>query len=222
MLERQPDVLVAGEAATGIEAVKLLRAERPDALLLDIQMPGLDGFQVIEALGDLGETAVIFVTAYDEYAVRAFEVQALDYLLKPVAEDRLDAALIRLRERIEQQSSAPQTPRRYWKRILVDGAQRAHFVAAEEVDWIEADRNYVVLHCGSREHLVRATLTAFLDRLDPSDFARANRSAAVNLARVRELQRRSHGDYRVQLSSGQTLIWSRRYLTKGLEQYLSV
>jgi two-component system LytT family response regulator len=220
LLEREADISIAGEASTGAEAVALLRAQRPQALFLDIQMPGLDGFQVVEALGDLGETAVIFVTAYDEYAVRAFEVHALDYLLKPVAEERLSKVLQRLREHLERRAPAPEPRRRFWKRILVEGARRAHFVKVEEIDWIEADRNYLVLHCNSQEYLVRATLKAFLERLDPLDFARANRSAAVNLNRVRELCPRSHGEYFVTLHGGQKFTWSRRYLTKGLERFL--
>jgi len=218
LLEREPDISIAGEAATGHEAVALLRAERPHALFLDIQMPGLDGFQVVEALGDLDDTAVIFVTAYDEYAVRAFEVHALDYLLKPVTEERLSTVLERLRDQIEHKT--PASRRHFWKRILVEGARRAHFVKVEEIDWIEADRNYLVLHCGSQEHLVRATLTAFLQRLDPLDFARANRSAAVNLNRVRELRPRSHGEYEVVLHGGQEFTWSRRYVARGLERFL--
>jgi two-component system LytT family response regulator len=218
LLEREPDISIAGEASTGHEAVALLRAQRPHALFLDIQMPGLDGFQVVEALGDLDDTAVIFVTAYDEYAVRAFEVHALDYLLKPVTEERLSNVLERLRDHLEHKAPVPR--RHFWKRILVEGARRAHFVKVEEIDWIEADRNYLVLHCGPQEHLVRATLTAFLRRLDPLDFARANRSAAVNLNRVRELRPRAHGEYQVVLHDGQEFIWSRRYLAKGLERFL--
>jgi two-component system LytT family response regulator len=208
LLEAEPDVSIVGEASTGAEAAALLHAHRPDALFLDIQMPGLDGFQVIEALGDLNETSVIFVTAYDEYAVRAFEVQALDYLLKPITAERLRAALERLRER--QPAEARSRP--YWKRILVDGARRAHLVNVEDIDWIESDRNYVVLHCGDQEHVVRATLTAFLGRLNPDDFSRISRSAAVNLNRVGEMQPRSNGDYVVRLSSGRSLNWSRRYM----------
>jgi two-component system LytT family response regulator len=220
LLEREPDISIAGEASTGAEAVPLLRAQRPQALFLDIQMPGLDGFQVVEALGDLEETAVIFVTAYDKYAARAFEVQALDYLLKPVTGERLGQVLKRLRDHLARHASAPQPRPRYWKRILVESARRAHFVNVEAIDWIEADRNYLVLHCGSQEYLVRATLAAFLERLDPVDFARANRSMAVNVNRVRELQPRSHGDYLVTLHDGQEFTWSRRFLSKGLERFL--
>lgn len=208
LLEREPDIVIEGEAGTGDEAVALLRAVRPDAVLLDIQMPGLDGFEVLEALGDLGEIAVVFVTAYDEYAVRAFEVSALDYLLKPVSEERLSKLLERLRRR--QRNPQPPEPG-YWKRILVQGPRRACFVRVEEIDWIEADRNYLVLHTAGQEHLVRATLTDFLRRLNPADFARINRSAAVNLNRIQELRPRTHGEHAVMLCDGKELVWSRRY-----------
>lgn len=215
LLEAEPDISIVGEASTGAEAVPLLREHRPHALFLDIQMPGLDGFQVIEALGDLHETSVVFVTAYDEHAVRAFEVKALDYLLKPIAAERLSVSLARLRERQVKQPAQPTG--RYWKRILVDGARRAHLVNVHDIDWIEADRNYVVLHCGEQEHVVRTTLTTFLARLNPEDFSRVNRSAAVNLARVGEIQLRSNGDYLVRLHSGRSLNWSRRYVRNAAQ-----
>jgi two-component system, LytTR family, response regulator len=220
LLAREADVSIAGEASTGEETVALLRENQPDVLFLDVQMPGLDGFQVLEALGDLGETAVVFVTAYDDYAVRAFEVQALDYLLKPVAEDRLAAVMERLRAQLGRRPPGPESQRRFWKRILVQGPRLARFVQIVEIDWIEADRNYLVLHCGSQEHLVRATLEAFAERLDPNEFVRINRSTVVNLDRVRELQPWTHGEFRVILEGGRELTWSRRYLSSNLDRFL--
>ena len=220
LLAREADVSIAGEASTGDETVALLRENQPDVLFLDVQMPGLDGFQVLEALGDLGETAVVFVTAYDDYAVRAFEVQALDYLLKPVAEDRLAAVMERLRAQLGRRPPGPESQRRFWKRILVQGPRLARFVQIVEIDWIEADRNYLVLHCGSQEHLVRATLEAFAERLDPNEFVRINRSTVVNLDRVRELQPWTHGEFRVILEGGRELTWSRRYLSSNLDRFL--
>jgi two-component system LytT family response regulator len=220
LLAREADLSIAGEASTGEETVMMLRKNPPDVLFLDVQMPGLDGFQVLEALGDLGETAVIFVTAHDEYAVRAFEVQALDYLLKPVTEDRLAAVLERLRTQLARRMPAPESQRGFWKRILVQGPRLTRFVQIAEIDWIEADRNYLVLHCGAQEHLVRATLEAFAERLDPNEFVRINRSTVVNLDRIRELQPWTHGEFRVILEGGRELTWSRRYLSPNLDRFL--
>ena len=220
LLEAHADIVIEGEAATGNEAVAVLRRCRPHVLFLDVQMPGLDGFQVLETLGDLPDTAVIFVTAYQEYAVKAFEVQALDYLLKPVTEERLAAVLDRLRKHHSPAGSVETLSRPYLKRILVRGARVARFITPGEIDWIEADRNYLVLHCGSQEHLVRATLETFAARLDPAEFARVNRSTVVNLDRVRELQLASHGEYRLVLMNGHELTWSRRYVSPGLERFL--
>ncbi len=220
LLSFHPDISIEGEAATGTEAVEVMRRCRPHVLFLDVQMPGLDGFQVLEALGDLADTAVIFVTAYQEYAVKAFEVQALDYLLKPVTDERLAAVLDRLRKTLGATSSPPESLQPYLKRILVRGTRVARFVTPGEIDWIEADRNYLVLHCGTQEHLVRATLEAFAARLDPAEFARVNRSTIVNLDRVRELQMASHGEYRLVLANGHELLWSRRYVSPGLEKFL--
>jgi len=219
LLAAHPDIAIEGEASTGAETVALLKRSQPDALFLDVQMPGLDGFEVLEALGDCGGLQVIFVTAFEEYAVRAFEAQALDYLLKPVTEDRLAAVLDRLRRWAGTKSEAT-PPARYWDRILVRGRDCAYFVRAREIDWIEADRNYLVLHCAAREHLVRSTLEGFLKRLDPAEFARINRSTVVNLDRVKELQPRTHGEYSLVLAGGRELVWSRRYVSAVLERFI--
>lgn len=219
LLATHPDIVIAGEASTGREAVALLHADRPDVLFLDVQMPGLDGFEVLEALGAMPGVAVVFVTAYDEYAVRAFDVQALDYLLKPVTETRLKRVLDRVRARVVQATPGKQ-PDGYWKRILVRGQRVLQFVDIETVDWIEADRNYSVLHCGSAEHLIRTTIEAFVAGLDPAEFARVNRSTAVNLGRVSELRPWTHGEYRVVLRGGQEFTWSRRYVSAGLDRFL--
>ena len=220
LLAAHADIAVKGEASTGIEAVGLLREHRPDAIFLDVQMPGLDGFEVLEALEDLKETAVIFVTAFEEYAVKAFEVQALDYLLKPVTSERLAVVLERLRSQRGRGESSHGMGERYWRRILVRGARSAHFITPADIDWIEADRNYVALHCSDREHLLRTTLDAFLQRLDPMKFARINRSTVVTLDQVVELQPSTHGEYRLFLKSGRELTWSRRYVSSTLERFL--
>ena len=218
LLAAHADVSVSGEASTGIETVSLLRKDPPDVLFLDIQMPGLDGFQVLQALGDLDGTSVVFVTAFDEYAVRAFEVQAMDYLLKPATEERLAKVLDRVRSRASAPAAA--SAGSYWKRVLVRGPRVTQFVDVAAIDWIEADRNYVVLHCGVVEHLVRATIESFSACLDPADFARINRSTTVNLNRVRGLQPWSHGEYRVVLESGRELSLSRRYVSSALDRFL--
>jgi len=215
LLAAHSDVSVIGEATTGTEAVELLRRSPPDVLFLDVQMPGLDGFQVLEALGELDGVAVVFVTAFDEYAARAFEVEAMDYLLKPVTSERLARVLDRLREKRPSLD-----PRAYWKRILVKGPRVAQFVDVQSIDWIEADRNYVAIHCGATEHLVRTTIESFVARLDPADFARINRSTAVNLAKIRELRPWTHGEYRIVLHSGKELAWTRRYVSSTLERFL--
>ncbi len=218
MLGEHADVQIEGEAGTGEEAMEVLGRVRPHVVFLDVQMPGLDGFQVVEALGELEDTSVVFVTAYDEFAVKAFEVEALDYLLKPVSEERLAAVLERLRR-----AHAEQTPvlrGEYLRRILVRGPRVAQFVATREIDWIEADRNYVVLHCGAKEHLVRSTLEAFAQRLDPEEFARIGRSTLVRLDAITEVQPWTHGDYRVVLSGGQQLPLSRRYVSGSIGRFL--
>jgi len=219
LLAVHADVAIAGEASTGTETADLLKSVRPDALFLDVQMPGLDGFEVLEALGDYADMQVIFVTAYNDYAVRAFEVNALDYLLKPVSEERLAAAMDRLRRSAFTKPSSVAASQ-YWNRILVRGARVACFVTVSEIDWIEADRNYLVLHCGARTHLVRSTLEAFALRLDPAEFVRINRSTVVNLDRVRELQPRTHGEFSVLLNEGIELLCSRRYVTSALERFV--
>ncbi len=222
LLAGHADVAVVGEASTGAEAVALLKGDRPDVLFLDVQMPGLDGFEVLEALGELDGVAVVFVTAYDEYAVRAFEVEALDYLLKPTTGERLAKLLDRVREHIARRRAGTVSTesRAYWKRILVRGPRTMQFVDVQSIDWVEADRNYAVVHCGAAEHLIRSTIESFVAGLDPADFARINRSTAVNLNPVGELRPWTHGEYRVVLRGGQEFTWSRRYVSAGLERFL--
>jgi two-component system LytT family response regulator len=223
LLAGHADVSLVGEASTGREAVALLRSSRPDVVFLDVQMPGMDGFQVLEVLGEPNGMAVVFVTAFDDYAVRAFEVEAADYLLKPATEERLARVLERLRAHLIARGARPVAvpeQRRYWKRILVRGPRVAQFVEVQTIDWIESDRNYVVAHCGDKEHLVRTTIESLVAGLDPADFVRINRSTAVNLSRVRELRPWTHGEYRIVLHNGLELAWSRRYLSPTLDRFL--
>jgi two-component system, LytTR family, response regulator len=226
LLAREPDVVVEGEFDKGADALEAIgRSERmPDLLFLDVQMPELDGFAVLDRIADTTEPPVtIFVTAYDSYALKAFEVRALDYLLKPFSDERFESALERARERIlarkkealgdkllalvEAQEPPPTS---YLDRVVVRHAGGARFVDVRDIDWIEAAGVYVTIHEGSREHLLRESLSSVEARLDPAKFARIHRSALVSLDRVRELRHDDRGNYRVILRDGTSLRLSRR------------
>ena len=208
LLSAHPDFRVVGEAGTFEEAQTVLAAERPDVVLLDIQLGARNG---MELTAGLGEAAVVFVTAYDQYAAQAFRVQAFDYLLKPVAPDVFDELLVRLRARAAT----------YLKRFLVEGRPgTVEFVAVEEVDWFESARNYVVLHCGAETHIIRSSLDAVQRRLDPGAFARANRSAIVNVAAIACLRPWTNGEFKIQLRTGEEIPWSRRYVSAALAALL--
>jgi two-component system LytT family response regulator len=221
LLASVPDVALAGEADGGQEAVERIRALTPDLVLLDVQMPGLDGFGVVDAIGPSAMPAVVFVTAYDAHALRAFEVRALDYLLKPVAPDRLREAVDRARphaavrraaERADVPPAAPEDasgpPLRH---LLVHDARGAQLLPVEDVELARAERNYVALHTARGAFRVRGTIGALAARLDASRFLRVNRSDVVRLDAIRELQPWSHGDYRIVLRDGTALLWSRRF-----------
>lgn len=224
-LAAEPDVTVLGECGTGHEAVAAIRREAPDLLLLDVQMPGLDGFDVLARIGPERMPLVIFVTAYDEHALRAFEVHALDYLLKPIDENRLAEALERARRQFQQQhldhlnhrlralleTMQPPLPNKPpLDRLIVKSHGRVVFLPIEEVDWIEAAGDYVKLHAGEKAHLLRETMTHLAEQL-PAHFQRIHRSTIVNLHRVRELRSRDHGEYAVHLHDGTRLKLSRSY-----------
>ena len=222
-----PDVEVVGEAENGVEAVERIKDLRPDLVFLDVQMPELDGFGVIDAIGIEAMPHVVFVTAFDEYALKAFEVRALDYLLKPFTPERFAAVMDRARDEVARGSSAGSadlrgkleallaavaTERpRYLQRILVHHANRALLLPVERIDRVEADRNYVRLHSGGTVFTLRGSITSLAERLDPEKFLRINRSEIVRLDAVKELQPWFHGDYRVVMGDGATLMWSRRY-----------
>ncbi len=224
MLQAESGVTVAGEAEDGARAIESIRALDPDLVLLDIQMPNGTGFDVIDAVGPDAMPPVIFVTAYDEHALRAFEVRALDYLLKPVAADRLAQALARARDDTMDRATRAVTmhdmlesvaPRQHLSRILVHLDDRAVLVAVDRIDWIEADRNYVWLHSAGKSVLHRQSISAIEARLDPQRFLRVSRSVIVRLDAVREFHPWSHGDYRVVLHDGTTTMWSRRYRARS-------
>jgi two-component system LytT family response regulator len=226
LLRAERDIDIVGECADGATAVDTIRTAAPDLVLLDVQMPELDGFHVLQALGQARLPDVIFVTAHDRYAVRAFEVHALDYLLKPVDADRLGTALERARARLTERQRGPVDPRllallqdlaverRYLTRIPVKSEGRVLVVDLADVDWIGAADNYVTLHAGSREYLLRDTMGRLERELDPERFVRIHRSAIVQLNRIRELVSDFHGDFEVVLRDGTRLTLSRSYRAK--------
>ncbi|MBV8859553.1 MAG: response regulator transcription factor [Acidobacteria bacterium] len=232
LLERQPDVSAAGECASGDEAVRLIRESRPELLFLDIQMPGLNGFDVIARVGAAHMPVTVFVTAYDQYAVRAFEASAIDYLLKPYSDERFGQCLARalayirtqkreeqsrrllsLLERAEQPAAlhAGAAPARHLERLLVKVGGRTIFLPTQDIDWIEAAGVYVQLHVGAKKYLHRASLGELEARLDPERFTRIHRSTIVNVLNVKELHPHSHGDYLMILKDGTRLKLSRSY-----------
>jgi two-component system, LytTR family, response regulator len=215
MLGAVDGVEVVGEAAAGDEAVERVAALSPDLVLLDVQMPVLDGFEVVAAVGVDRMPPTVFVTAYDEHALRAFEVRAVDYLLKPVAPERLREAIARVRSRVPNAAPDPGLAAlvagRRLRRILVHDDRGAHLLPVEAIALARAERNYVVLHTARGAFRVRGTIGALAERLDPATFLRVNRSDVVRLDAIRELQPWSHGDYRIVLGDGTALLWSRRY-----------
>ncbi len=243
LLQAESDVEIVGEAESGREAVQMIRELQPELVCLDVQMPELDGFEVLRELKGERTPMVLFITAYDEHAQRAFDVHAVDYVLKPLDEDRFKAAFDRARQqrahavaaerlgelletvrRLANGSAAPEvrsetngpassggTNGSYASRILVKHDGRMFFVKTTEIDWIEADRNYVRLHVGKTAHTIRERISHLEETLDPRLFARIHRSTIVNLNRVREMQQWFSGDYVVILEDGTKLRLSRHY-----------
>ena len=231
MLRADVEVEVIAECASGPEAIEAVRRHDADLLFLDVQMPEMSGFQVLEALGPERTPLVIFVTAYDQYAVRAFEVYALDYVLKPFDHERLERALRRAKEQIRKERDSNLSQRivalledvklkpKYLERLVVKTGGRVFFLRTDEIDWIEAEDNYVRMHAGKESHLFRETIRSLETQLDPGRFVRINRSALVNIDRVKELQPWFHGEYRVIMKDGTELTLSRRYKQR-LEEVL--
>jgi two-component system, LytTR family, response regulator len=224
LLNTQSDVEVVGEAKDGAEAVETILGRSPDLVFLDVQMPKLDGFDVIETVGPARMPAVVFVTAYDQHALRAFEVQALDYLLKPFDADRFEGALRRVRRQLDSQDAGDisrrllalvrdlksERPARS-ERLVVKSGGRLFFLRADEIDWIEAAGNYVRLHVGTEGHLLRETMNSIEARLNPETFFRIHRCHIVNIERIKELQPWFNGEYVVILRNGARLTLSRGY-----------
>ncbi len=227
LLTPERDLEIIGESRNGREAIQVIREQKPDLVFLDVQMPKMNGFAVIEQIGVAQMPAVVFVTAYDKYALQAFEINALDYLLKPFDEERLQKTLQRVRKHFQrenldhlqerlaallQQISAKEKKRP--ERFVVKSAGRIFFVNVDEIDWIEAAGNYVQLHVGPQSHLLRQTMDGMEAELDPEKFLRIRRSIIVNMACIKELQPLSKGEYLIILHNGAKLSSSRRYRSK--------
>jgi len=226
MLVNDPEVEIVAECGSGYEALRVVKKLKPDLLFLDIQMPELDGFAVLQALEWDHVPLVIFVTAYDQYAMRAFEVHALDYLLKPFDDHKFDRAMNRAKAQIrgrETRSAAEgmvgllkelNDRSSYIERIPIKSSDRIILLKTEKIDWIESDDNYVKIHCGKSSHQIRETISNLERQLNPAKFLRIHRSTIVNIELIESFQPMYHGEYRVILNNGAQLTLSRRYRDK--------
>ncbi|MGH9794793.1 MAG: LytR/AlgR family response regulator transcription factor [Candidatus Acidiferrales bacterium] len=231
LLRKEPDIEVVAECGDGSRAVTAIEKQRPDLVFLDVQMPEADGFEVVEAIGAEQMPAVIFVTAYDEYALRAFDVNALDYLLKPFDRARFRESLERARQQLRRARDGEVSERllallgsirakqQHRERLVVREGGRIFFLRAEEIDWIEAAGNYLRLHAARQSHLIRETMAGIEAQLDPAKFARIHRSTIVNLDRVRELLPGPHGDSTLLLRDGARLTLSRTFRARFDERF---
>ncbi|MBL8113390.1 MAG: response regulator transcription factor [Acidobacteria bacterium] len=217
-LEGDPDVEIVGEAEDGFAAVSAIEEHEPDLVLLDVQMPGLDGFGVLEMLAGRKLPAIVFITAFDRYAVRAFEVNAIDYLMKPFSRDRFAGTLSKVKAQLEKSAAGAQRlvthlrqdgRRPEW--LLVRAGDRSRFLKLRDVDFVEAAKNSVLLHAGADSYSFRTTMKAMEEALDPGRFLRIHRSTIVNLERVKELEPWFNGEYRVILKDGRILTLSANY-----------
>src|SRR5256714_11732212 len=229
MLKQDPEVELVAECANGAEAVAMIRKEKPDLVFLDVQMPEMNGFSVLDAVKLDHLPEIIFTTAYEAYAIRAFELHALDYLLKPFDQVRFKAALRYAKERIDSQQNEEKhlqigtllesirAQRQYLDRVIIRSDGRITFLHTREIDWLEADDKYVHLHTGKGTRMVRQTLSAMESQLDPKKFLRVHRSAIVNLDRIKELQPLFNGEHSLVLEDGTRLTLSRKYKDKLFE-----
>ena len=232
LLGRQPRVGSVSEARNGREAVALIRQQKPDLVLLDVQMPRMDGFAVVQAVGAEHMPAVIFVTAHDQYAIRAFEIAAVDYLLKPVSEERFSMAFERASSRLQRGPHEKETgqvlamldvianPPRQLARLAIRSGERTFFVPVNDVDRIEALQNYVQVHVGATSHLLHVPMNTIETVLDPQRFLRIHRSHIVNVQRIAQLWSVAHGQYVIELKSGERLPSGRTY-REGIRGALS-
>ncbi len=221
LLSEEADVEIVGEGSTATEIIKLVRLLAPKLLFLDVEMPGMDGLDLISALSELSDIVmpqIIFTTAYDRYALQAFDVHAVDYLLKPFTAERLHSAVERAREQLSlAERSSSRSDRRettsgaYTSRIVFKSRGRILFLPISDIRWIGAEENYVRICTGTETHLLRETMASMEKRLDPGLFLRVHRSAIVNLKYVKEVRTEARGDFVVQLVNGQKVTMSRSY-----------
>jgi two-component system LytT family response regulator len=231
-LKEEEDIEIVAECRNGLEAVAAIEKQAPDLVFLDVQMPELDGFGVLKAVGVDHMPAVIFVTAYDQYALRAFDVHALDYLLKPVDAERFAGAMQRARKQIEHHGVQDlnqrlqnflddvQSKQKFTERLVIKSGGRIFFLNVEEIDWIEAADNYVRVHAGRDSHLLRETMNSLENRLNPEHFLRIHRSRIINIRQIKELQPLFRGEYDITLRDGTRLESGRGYRDR-LQKLLS-
>jgi len=226
MLQGDPDAQIVGESCNGREALDAIGKQSPDLIFLDVQMPEMGGFEVLSSLGSGKIPYVIFVTAYDQYAVRAFEVQALDYLLKPFDQERFDVSWQRAKTQLKRDENGGidqrilsllqelKAGKTHLERLVIKAAGRIYFLDTKDIDWIEAEGNYVSVHSAKKSHLMRETISSLEAQLDPKKFVRIHRSSIVRLDFIQELQPWFHGEYRVILQDGTQLTLSRNHREK--------
>jgi two-component system, LytTR family, response regulator len=229
MLKDDPDIEIAGECGNGKETVAMIRKQNPDLVFLDVQMPEMDGFAVLESIGVERLPEIIFATAYEQYAIRAFELHALDYLLKPFDQARFKDAIKHAKERFRSERQdegrtqisalleSIKNKSQYLDRLMIKASGRITFLSTDEINWIEADDKYVHLHTGKISPMVRQTLSAMETQLDPRKFRRIHRSAIVNVERIKELQPLFNGEHSILLEDGTKLTLSRNYKDKLFE-----
>lgn len=230
-LRDEAEIEIIGECGNGADAVVSIKQLEPDLVFLDIQMPEKNGFEVIKSLNGKSLPTVVFVTAYDQYALQAFDVHALDYLLKPFTRERVHRAVSRAREQIEGRRFGTlderlvtliadlKSEKKYLERLVVKSTGRVFFLKTDEIDWIEAAGNYVKLHVGRESHMIRETMNGIEAKLDPDKFLRIHRSTVVHIDRIKELHPMFSGDYAVILRDGTELALSRNYRERFLELF---
>ena len=231
LLRDEEDIEVVGECGNGKDAIDFIKSKNPDLVFLDIQMPEKSGLDVVKSLGGKRFPTIVFVTAYDKYALQAFDVHALDYLLKPFNRERIKRAVARAREQVEHRRMGNlderlnsliadlRSEKKYLERLVVKSVGRVFFLKTEEIDWIEAAGNYVKLHVGRDAHMIRETMNGIEAKLDPDKFLRIHRSTVVNIDRIKELHPMFSGDYAVILRDGTELALSRNYRDRFVELF---
>ena len=230
LLSSEADIAVVGEAGSGSQAIELMNQARPDLAFIDIQLPDCSGFDIMESIQARDQTHLVFVTAHDDFALKAFDVHAVDYLLKPVEPSRFAQSLKRIR-RIMQEPGATQLSSRldelmealrmnpaYIRRLVIQEGDRSIFLEVSRIDWIEAARNYACIHSGDRTYTLRSSLEAVITKLNPAKFRRINRSEVVNVDRIAEVRSWFHGDQKLVLKNGEELNWSRHYRVGALDE----